>query len=426
MNTLKNAALLVVMGAVLYFVYVTLNKPQLSPASTQLRHQHESLAPPAVEISTGPVIQQPPANPPPPLFAAAPLATLPPIDHGNSAPVAPVAPIAPIAHQAPIVNPSINPSEPPLPPPQGNPLRSAYESPAVGLPVEIAPVAPGGSRRSAYEAPGVEIATNDAPPVAPEISLATPTPNPAIAKPAPTERNRSLAAYALKQDFQRAEEAVQANRYREALLILTPHHGNPDFSPEDQDVLHRWLDALAGKVIYSSEHLLAQPHKVSRGETLLSIGEQYQVPWSLLQNVNNVRDPQVLVAGTTLKIVPGPFRAEVSLARKELTLLVQDLYAGRFPFSLGDEPPLPGEYVVRDKSRDRPYYTRDNRTIYGSDPANPYGGYWIDLGNGAALHGSSLSANPRTANLGSISFSPQDARDIFAIVSLGSPVVVRK
>jgi LysM repeat protein len=442
-NTLKNAALLVVMGAVLYFVYVTLNKPQnMSLATTPLRHQHESLAPPAIEMSGGPVIQQPPVTPPP-LFTAAPAAAgsqLPPPNIPPPLPAPEPTAVAPAGHQTPVaqLDPQALANNLPPPPTAENPLRSTYETGTTAPAAELVPVGTG--RRSAYEAPAASSAPNDAPPVAPEIPVApnySATPavvatTPLTAPPVATnpnrglDRDRNLAAYSLKRDFDRADEAMQANRFAEALSILTPYHSNPNLTSEDREILHRWLDALAGKVIYSPEHHLAEGHKVSRGETLLTIGERYKTPWSLLQNINNIRDPMVLVAGTTLKIVPGPIRAEVDLTHNELTLYVQNLYAGRFPFSLGDEPPLPGDYHVRSKSMERAYYSREARTIQANDPANPYGGYWIDLGNGAVLHGSPLSTNPRTANLGCVGFSPQDAKDIYSILPEGAAVTIRR
>ena len=130
----------------------------------------------------------------------------------------------------------------------------------------------------------------------------------------------------------------------------------------------------------------------------------------LLQSINRevVSDPQILVPGTQLKVVPGPFRADVSLATGELTLFLGEMYAGRFPFALGNEPPQPGGYKVQDKLTNRTYYAADGRTIPANDPANPYGGTWIDLGHEASIHGSAIAsaAARRHARL----HQPQPAR----------------
>jgi lipoprotein-anchoring transpeptidase ErfK/SrfK len=134
----------------------------------------------------------------------------------------------------------------------------------------------------------------------------------------------------------------------------------------------------------------------------------------------------VLVPGTQLKVVPGPFRADVNLATSELTLFLGEMYAGRFPFALGTEPPQPGSYKVQDKQANRTYYAADGRTIPANDPANPYGGAWIDLGHEASIHGSAIASAAPAAALGCISLSPQDARDVFGILSVGSDVVIRR
>jgi lipoprotein-anchoring transpeptidase ErfK/SrfK len=132
------------------------------------------------------------------------------------------------------------------------------------------------------------------------------------------------------------------------------------------------------------------------------------------------------VTGTQLKVVPGPMRADVNLTAGELTLFVGDLYAGRFPISLGNEPPAPAEYTVQNKAPDRTYIGPDGRMIPANDPTNPYGQCWIDLGPTACIHGSPQSAAPSTQTLGCISLSPQDARDVYAMLVPGSKVIVRK
>jgi hypothetical protein len=150
------------------------------------------------------------------------------------------------------------------------------------------------------------------------------------------------------------------------------------------------------------------------------------VPAELLQNINGVADPRVLLPNTTLKLVPGPLRAEANLATSELTLFLGDLYAGRFPFTLGNEPPQPGEFEVKDRQPERTYYGPDGRTIAANDPTNPYGQCWIDLGPSACIHGSPLSPAPGAPALGCISLSPQDARDVYSILARGSRVVVKR
>jgi len=219
---------------------------------------------------------------------------------------------------------------------------------------------------------------------------------------------------------------VADGKFKSALAKLSPYYANADVPAADRGQLIAWLDALAAKVIYSREHLLDSPYRVRRSDTLFEVARQYSVPWPLLQRVNGLgdRDPNVMVPGTELKIIPGPFRADVNLTSSELTLFLGDLYAGRFPFSIGEHQPPPGAYQVKDKRNDYPYYSLDGRVIPNNDPSNPYGGFWLSLGGELSIHGSPLSPGPRP--LGSISLSPQDARDAYSILSLGSEVTVRR
>jgi lipoprotein-anchoring transpeptidase ErfK/SrfK len=235
--------------------------------------------------------------------------------------------------------------------------------------------------------------------------------------------------------MQAAEQLVADGKFRDALLTLSPYYAHPDLAAAEQAQLMPWLDALAAKVIYSREHLLAAPYEVRRNETLPDIAQKLQVPWMLLHSINRevVNDPQILVPGTQLKVVPGPFRADVSLTASEITLFLGEMYAGRFPFALGNEAPQPGGYRVQDKLTNRTYYAADGRTIPANDPGNPYGGAWIDLGHEVSIHGSPISSaaaqpagSTTAATLGCISLSPQDARDVFGILSVGSEVTIRR
>jgi len=141
----------------------------------------------------------------------------------------------------------------------------------------------------------------------------------------------------------------------------------------------------------------------------------------LLQKINAIDTPNVLVPGTTLKVVRGPFRAEVNVQAQELTLFLNELYAGRFPITVGRDPaPVMGEFQVRDKRENPDYFSMEGRKIPAGNPANPFGGVWLDLGREVCIHGSPLGG--ADAERGCISLSPQDADDVYGILSIGSTV----
>lgn len=224
-----------------------------------------------------------------------------------------------------------------------------------------------------------------------------------------------------------AQEQINKGKFRDALAGISKYFNHNALSSEQHERLLGLLDPLAGKVVYSAEHLILPMHKVGQHETLADIAERYQVPWQLLQNINAVRNPAALVPGTELKVVPGPFRAEVDLSHGELAVFVGELYAGRFVFASGSDPsPSPGEYVVKEKRRQRDYVGLNGKAWPATDPENPYGKVWLDLGQRICIHGSPLTATSKELPTGCISLAPRDANDVFAILSAGSRVRIHR
>jgi LysM repeat protein len=374
-NTLKSAAVMLVLAGVLYGVYTALNKPAVPPPA-DVAAKHNDLEPPQVEMAGGPTSLASGFPAPPTTLPAA--EELSPADAGT------------------------------IKEPSGS-SGSVYSQNGLT----------GANRQSSYESP-----VNDAA-HAGESSSAPPLEAPPATSPPPLTPSPKVAEVALRYALQEAEQQVHEGKFKAALANLTSYYSNSELTSDERAQLTAWLDALAAKVIYSREHLLEPAYEVRLKETLFDISERNRVPFYLLANINGISDPQVLVPGTQLKIVPGPFRAEVNLASGELTLLLNDLYAGRFPFALGDEPPASGEYKVLDKRTDRTYYGADGRTIPANDPTNPYGQCWIDLGRQVCLHGSPQSPASDGKSLGCVSLSPQDAHDVYSILSQGSVVVVK-
>ncbi|MCM2371024.1 L,D-transpeptidase family protein [Aporhodopirellula aestuarii] len=233
-----------------------------------------------------------------------------------------------------------------------------------------------------------------------------------------------VAAAGLANAIATADRQFAEDRRREALATLSLFYETPNLTSEQREQLLVRLDPLARDVIYSAEHLLEQPHRVGPNETLMDIAQKYDVPWQLLANINGVSDPVTVLPGTDLKVVRGPFRADVDLDNKELTLFLGDLYAGRFPVGIGNDPePRPGTYTIQEKKSAKTYYDMAGTPIPPGSPRNPYGSMWIDLGQGISLHGSPKSDS--ATNEGCISIAGNYSRDVFGILSEGSSVTIR-
>jgi len=225
--------------------------------------------------------------------------------------------------------------------------------------------------------------------------------------------------------IQAADRQFAAEQPAEALATLSLFYHSPELTEPERSALLSRLDPLAAIVIYSRRHLLETPHRVGPTETLMEVASRYELPWQLLANINAIEDPVTVLPGTELKVVRGPFRAEVDLARNELTIFLGELYAGRFPIQVGAEPaPQEGSFSVIDKQTSQTFYDRDGSPIPPEDPRNPYGNVWISLGKQLCIHGSPDPSQP--SRVGCISLRSSDANDLFGILGQGSSVTIRR
>jgi lipoprotein-anchoring transpeptidase ErfK/SrfK len=224
-----------------------------------------------------------------------------------------------------------------------------------------------------------------------------------------------------------ADQLISLEQYREALQLLSRFYRDESLIGPQRQRLMGYLDALAGKVIFSEEdHLVPSPHMVGVNESLADIAAKWKIPAQLIFNVNKSRipNPAVVSPGTPLKQISGPFRAEVSLRTNEMTLFLGDLYAGRFPVRMGvSGQPQAGDFTVLIKS-DIGHTWRDAE---GNDyppgtPENGYGPHWIGLTGSLCIHAVDDSAT--TGHHGCIGLSHADAKDVFAILAENSEVKI--
>jgi len=217
-------------------------------------------------------------------------------------------------------------------------------------------------------------------------------------------------------DFlQAAHEELAKGNFREVLEKLSVWYDKPQLTAEEQRQLTELLDQVAGTVIYSREHRLERPYVVASGDTLPRIARAYGVPWQLLAKINGIADPEHLEPGRELKVVRGPFDAVIRLDRCEMTLMLQDLYAGRFRIGIGrvgDIERLEGTYQVEDK-------------IVNDHATSPTGRYVIRLSDDVALHGTDDPRDVGTRDApGSICLGDRDIEDVHDILSIGSRVKI--
>ncbi len=234
----------------------------------------------------------------------------------------------------------------------------------------------------------------------------------------PTQPFRNAREQALKQ--------VKDGKLKDALFTLSMFYGSVELTRDEYYDMLEILDELAKEVIYSRRHLMELPYRAVPGDTVESISIKYGITRDLLIRVNGMDNSNVVLPGTELKVLRGPFRAQVDLTRGELTLFVGELYAGRFPISVGQDPVArEGSFEIVDKRIDRPYYGAGS-DIPANDPRNPYGGYWINLGQDMCIHGTAEMATSELSKAGCISLAPIDAANVYAILAQGAKVRVHR
>lgn len=264
----------------------------------------------------------------------------------------------------------------------------------------------------------------------PSGAIATPVPSDLSGKPPQTAgHGETQANSVIREEFaaflEVARQKLDRGEFVQVHQVLSAWYADPRLTREEDAQLTDLLDQVAGTVVYSRQHILEPPYTVQSGDTLPQIAQKYDVPWELLAKINGIAQPDQLAPGTQLKVVRGPFEAAVRLQRRELVLMVQGRYAGRFQVGVGrDAQGCEGVYQVREKGLNPRYYS-DQGVIEANDPRNPLGPKWLGLEGRLGIH---AARDPAAFNdpqaPGAIFLTPQDMDDVFDILSIGSRVVI--
>lgn len=197
--------------------------------------------------------------------------------------------------------------------------------------------------------------------------------------------------------------------------------------PEYRQELLPSLEETAATIFTSSDQLFGEPHFVEYGETLESIGKQYEVPWQYLALLNRVT-PEKLQAGQQLKVVRGPFGAVVDLSSYTLTIHSHGWYVRHYQIGIGRDGKTPiGVFTVKDKLENPEWYDPDGGVVDADDPDNPLGEYWLGLGDHIGIHGTiDPDSIGKAASRGCIHLGDKDIEEVFSLLSVGSQVKIRK
>ena len=209
-----------------------------------------------------------------------------------------------------------------------------------------------------------------------------------------------------------AEMLVNNLQYAQALNVLSYFYGDRRLSLKEEEELLTWLDALAAKVLYSTEHHLFEAYIVESTDTLSSIATAHGITEDLLYNINQTRfgNDGKLFAGLELKVIQGPVHAEMDVTGKTLTLFSGEAYAGRFELNFSPTMPFAaGSYTV---------LTRTNGLTSGDSATS---GYSIGLANGIEFTEIGTDGVPPNEGIG---LAMNDMFDVYSILSKESVVTI--
>jgi LysM repeat protein len=348
-----------------------------------------------------------------------PIPALPPLADATI-PATPTTPAMPTAPEAPTM-PATS-----LDPPASVPV-ARYSAD------ETSTTAPAVPTNSAYDttastaAPTTESATAAVPQ---DERYATPIPevSPLATSPAPVPPPSPLAA-----SWPEIQTALDKQELAQAHKMLSEFYGNPALSADESQQVEALLSQLAGSVVYSTEHRLEPPYVVHAGDTLESIAAKYEVPWQLLAKINGIPAADLVQTGQELKVIHGPFSAVVELSKGQLTLLLGDRYAGRFPVMTETGATMSeGEWTLEQKlvnppsggvvtaSYESATPTVDRILVLRKQSPSP-------ASETISIASSTVPASGATAVApAAIRVTPQDAEELSDILSVGSRIVIRR
>lgn len=203
---------------------------------------------------------------------------------------------------------------------------------------------PAASRSSTITAAVVEPQDIDAPQ---RVYIDDPIDSIRVAAPE-TSRHSALSPEAL---LSRAASAMEQGQWIVARTEMNAALANLDQDDPRSTSLRRQLSDLNQPIFFGADVLPDDPYAplitVHAADTLDALARHYQIPLRLLQRVNPGITARRMRAGTSLKMIRGPFNAIIHTASSTLDLYCRDLFVCSSAISAEEASYAPhGVYAV--------------------------------------------------------------------------------
>ncbi|MBI68704.1 MAG: hypothetical protein CMJ38_01535 [Phycisphaerae bacterium] len=207
------------------------------------------------------------------------------------------------------------------------------------------------------------------------------------------------------------------------------------------------LTDLNDRMVFSPEIMAGDPYSVEYivqgGDTLSGIVKKMgvQVDWRFIQRINNIKSASGIRPGQNLKLVTGPFHAEIDKKSYRIDLFLGEganqVFVRSYRVGLGEYNSTPiGSFKVRRNSKliNPTWVNPRTRAFFAADdPMNPIGERWIGLEgieertadlSGLGIHG---TIEPETigkdASMGCVRMHSDDVAEIYEVLAEGVSTV---
>jgi lipoprotein-anchoring transpeptidase ErfK/SrfK len=284
--------------------------------------------------------------------------------------------------------------------------------------------------------------TAAAPPPPAEEPAPGPAPGPAPAPaPAPTPPTPPSV-------LDSAATLIRNDDLVEARAMLSESLRSRELSKTEAEQIRGTLAVLNNGMIFGPEVTPGDPftrlYEIKPGDALSRIAnrEGIKTNWRFLQRINGIADPSRIRAGQRIKVVQGPFHAEVDKKAHRIDIWLGEgeeaVFVRSLPVGLGefDSTPQGGFRVRRGGKMVNPSWTnpRTGERFAAADPNNPIGEFWIGLDGidphnlqeqGFGIHGTiEPDSIGQDRSMGCVRLADGDIDLVYEMLTEGNSVVL--
>lgn len=289
--------------------------------------------------------------------------------------------------------------------------------------IELA-VAPKSSRRSAGQLRLIADEQTAATPQTPAATTDLPAPEAEAESDPPVRVAKRSKEQESGFNFAEIDLQIKGGKIVEAHQALSKLYWQ---QPDLRSSVQERIDLTAKALYFSPQPHLQEPYVVQPGDQLRKIASKYHVSWQYLARLNRT-DPKRLREGQKLKVINGPFGAVVTLRDFELTLHLGGQYVRSYPCCIGKNNSTPtGKFKVLNKVTNPQYTDPDGKVFSGTDPKNPLGSHWLDLGDSYGIHGTiEPDSIGKAESRGCVRMLNADVNEVYDLLEAGAEVIIRQ